>query len=89
MTDSIPVGSWVTYDDEDPNQDVVGRVVEPTSEEVAYGATYEYSRGIEFGHVVVEWDDDTLSRTWEDTQDLKVIAPPVVDRILSITREPK
>jgi hypothetical protein len=79
---TIKVGTWVTYDDEDPaHPEIVGEVVEPTDEEIDYGATYEYPRGPEHGHVVVKWDDDILSRSWEEVEDLQIIAPPVVDRI--------
>jgi hypothetical protein len=78
---TIKVGTWVTYDDEDPKDpSIVGQIVEPTGQEICRGASYEYPRGPEHGHVLVEWDDDNLSRSWQEVGDLQIIAPPVVDR---------
>jgi hypothetical protein len=78
---TIKVGTWVTYDDEDPKDPSgVGQVVEPTGQEIRRGASYEHPRGPEHGHVLVEWDDDLLSRSWQKVGALQIIAPPVVDR---------
>jgi hypothetical protein len=74
---TIRVGTWVTYDDEDPARpEIVGQVVEPTGQEIR-----EYPFGPEHGDVLVEWDDDILSRSWVEVWDLQIISPPVVDRI--------
>jgi hypothetical protein len=73
---TIRVGTWVTYDGEDPaHSEIVGQVVAPTNEEIR-----EYPFGPEHGDVLVEWDDDILSRSWVEVGDLQIIAPPVVDR---------
>lgn len=72
---TIPVGSRVTYDDEDPACPItIGVVTEPTDEELTHVKTYSDPHGPDHGDVLVKWDGHAWDGSWERPEDLQVLS---------------
>lgn len=71
LDDDLPVGTRVTYDDEPTPPEMIGRIAEPTPEELAHVKTYSDPHGPEHGDVLVDWGADSLDRSWERPTDLR------------------
>lgn len=74
----FPIGTRVTYDDENPlTTDVRGTIAEPTADELAHVKTYSDPVGPEHGDVLVHWDgDEDWDRSWNYPDHLQAL--PVV-----------
>lgn len=69
--EQLPVGTWVTYDDEPLDHPAVcGIIVAPTAEELEHAKTYSDPVGPGHGDVLVQWDDEH-DRSWERPADLQ------------------
>lgn len=73
---SFPVGTPVTYDDQDPTDippDLRGVIAEPTATELDHVKMYSDPVGPDAGDVLVQWGAEQWDRSWERPDDLQVL----------------